>query len=64
MNCEICKRRLSKKKSFLWINGLIGFKDLRVCEECNLCLGEQMDLFFLNKSQEVKQNGSTKNIKG
>ncbi len=39
VKCEICKE---KEYVEIWINEIVGYKSLKLCEECGKCLGEQL----------------------
>lgn len=54
MKCQICGRELKPAKTFYWLNSLIRIKvrDVTVCEECNLCLDNQMPDWWENSKKD------------
>lgn len=50
--CSICKRKLCKNKSFIWIIQDDAYRDLNVCEECGLSL--EFQIFKLMKERLAK----------
>ena len=41
--CKICKKELNPKRRFVWILAFYGEDKIEVCEECNMCLEEQLE---------------------
>lgn len=49
--CQICKRKTDK--IVIWINGLVGVHDLKLCKECDLSFEEQWPMIYF----EMEKNG-------
>ena len=51
--CQLCKRKTEVISH--WINAHFGYRNLEICEECDLSVREQIFLLMQDKVDEEKK---------